>query len=319
MAPLKGFTDHIFRTLFTEHFGGFDLGVAPFISTKKDARFKKKHVKDLWPENNTRLPVVPQIMSNSSLDFIALTEFITDMGYERVNWNLGCPFPMVAGKGRGAGMLPHTERIASFLEEVVPKIKCRLSIKLRLGWETSADIFRLMPVLDRFPLEELMIHARTGIQRYDGNVDLAGFENCLLSTHHKIVYNGDIRTVTDFESLTRRFPEVHGWMIGRGCIYNPFLPGRIRGSGPAMINGISKMKKFHDDLFQAYSEVLEGPSHVIGRMKGFWQYFSHDLTGLEKEIKMVKKAIRHDQYVERVDQMFAAMDPSVHFYFPGEP
>ncbi len=55
MAPMKGFTEHIFRNLFTTHFGGFDLAVAPFIASRSDRSVKKKHVKDLLPENNTRL------------------------------------------------------------------------------------------------------------------------------------------------------------------------------------------------------------------------------------------------------------------------
>ena len=66
---MKGFTDHIFRNTFAEHFGGFDLAVAPFIASKRDRIFKKKYVKDLLPENNTRLPVIPQIMSKSAEDF----------------------------------------------------------------------------------------------------------------------------------------------------------------------------------------------------------------------------------------------------------
>ena len=53
LAPLKGFTDHVFRTVFTHHFGGFDLAVAPFISSKKDRKFKPKYIKDVLPDNNT--------------------------------------------------------------------------------------------------------------------------------------------------------------------------------------------------------------------------------------------------------------------------
>ena len=30
MAPMKGLTDHLFRSAFADHFGGFDLAVAPF-------------------------------------------------------------------------------------------------------------------------------------------------------------------------------------------------------------------------------------------------------------------------------------------------
>ena len=45
MAPMKGFTDHLFRGAFADHFGGFDLAVAPFIASKQDHRIKRKYVK----------------------------------------------------------------------------------------------------------------------------------------------------------------------------------------------------------------------------------------------------------------------------------
>ena len=94
MAPMKGFTDHMFRGAFADHFGGFDLAVAPFIASKQDHHIKRKYVKDVLPENNTRMPVVPQILSKTAADFIVLANYLYDLGYDTVNWNLGCaPIP----------------------------------------------------------------------------------------------------------------------------------------------------------------------------------------------------------------------------------
>ena len=115
MAPIKGLTDHLFRTVFAEHFGGFDMAIAPFISSKRDHTFKPKYVKDVLPENNTTLPIIPQILSNVAEDFTALANYLFDLGYGSVNWNLGCPSRTVTGKKRGAGMLPHTDLIRTFL------------------------------------------------------------------------------------------------------------------------------------------------------------------------------------------------------------
>jgi tRNA-dihydrouridine synthase len=80
MAPIKGLTDHLFRTAFTKHFGGFDLAIAPFISSKRDHSFKPKYIRDVLPENNTALPVIPQILSNVGEDFVALTNYLFDLG-----------------------------------------------------------------------------------------------------------------------------------------------------------------------------------------------------------------------------------------------
>ena len=137
MAPMKGFTDHLFKSLFADHFGGFDLAVAPFIASKQDHRIKRKYVKDILPENNTCMPVVPQILSKTAADFIVLANYLYDLGYDTVNWNLGCPYPMVANKKRGSGMLPYTDRIRAFLDRVIHEIHGSLSIKLRLGWKKT--------------------------------------------------------------------------------------------------------------------------------------------------------------------------------------
>ena len=304
MAPMKGYTDHLFRKIFADHFGGFDLAVAPFISSKRDNTFKRKYVKDVLPENNTRLPVVPQILSKTAEDFSALANYLYDLGYETANWNLGCPYPMVAKKKRGAGMLPHTEMIQAFLDQAIPLLKGTISIKIRLGWRSADDVFRLIPILNRYPLEELIIHPRTGIQRYDGAVDLEAFAQSVSMINHPVVYNGDIKTFEDFTKLSRRFGNVNRWMIGRWCLANPFLPLTIKTGKDDIPDKIEKMKQFHQDLFEAYGMALDGPSHLLNKMKGLWRYFSLPFIDCNKSIKKIRKSRRPDQYLELVNLFF---------------
>jgi tRNA-dihydrouridine synthase B len=304
MAPLRGITDHLFRTLFTDHFGGFDLAVAPFISSKRDNVIKPKYIRDVLPENNLVLPVIPQILSKSARDFSFLANHLYDLGYETVNWNLGCPFPMVTKKMRGSGMLPHMEMIREFLDDTIPNLKGSLSIKIRLGWRSSEDIFKLIPVLNAYPIKELIIHPRTGVQGYNGDVDLDAFETCLSLITRPVVYNGDIRTFEDFERLSHRFHTVHRWMLGRGCISDPFLPGAIKAPGELVPDKIEKLKKFHNALFDAYSDLLDGPSHVMNKMKGLWRYFSLLFIDCGKAVKKIKKSHRPDLYLEQVNLFF---------------
>ncbi len=311
MAPLKGITDHVFRNTFADHFSGFDLAVAPFIASRRDSVMKRKHIKDLLPENNDRLPVVPQIMSKTAKEFIVLADYLYSVGYDTVNWNLGCPFPAVAKKGRGAGMLPHTEMIRAFLDTVVSGIKGALSIKVRLGWRRTDDIFRLLPVFNQFPLKEIIIHPRTGVQRYEGTVDLDAFETCLGLIDHPVVYNGDMKTLRDFNTLSERFPGVGRWMIGRWCISNPFLPLIIKTGQDCIPDKIQRMKRFHAALYDAYGAVLDGPSHLLNKMKGIWCYMTLPLTECKKTMKKIKKSTRPDQYLDRVNGFFDTEAASV--------
>jgi tRNA-dihydrouridine synthase len=309
LAPLRGITDATFRTLFARHFGGFDLAVAPFISTVSGSRIKPSLLKDVAPERNPDLPVTPQLLSKDPDGFIGMARCLAEKGYETVNLNLGCPYPMVAKKGRGSGMLPFPDRVAAFLDRVVPAIPCSLSIKTRLGRHDPEEIFRLMPVFNRYPIDELIIHPRTGVQMYEGKPDLATFSDCLEASAHPVVYNGDIRSPAGFTCLTDRFPTLRRWMIGRGAVANPFLPESIRtgsGSPPADLN---RFHAFHDALLHAYGEILYGPAHLVDRMKGFWYYFSQSFPESHPYIKRIRRTGTPEQYREAVTDFFRS-DPT---------
>ncbi len=307
LAPMKGLTDHVFRRVFAEHWSGLDAAVAPFISSRRDKKIKPAHVRDVLPENNRHLPVFPQILSNTAGDFVTLANYFHDLGHGIVNWNLGCPFPTVVRKSRGAGLLPDTDRIEAFLEAALPRLRGSLSIKTRLGWDSPEELQRLLPIFNRYSLAELIVHPRLGRQRYEGRVDLDAFARVAAETSCPVVYNGDIRTVNDFVVLSRRFPGVDRWMIGRGCLSAPFLPHLLKTGGDGDIsNNLPKMKQFHDALLAAYSARLSGPAHVLNKMKGFWRYYGLSFLDCDQYLKKILKAPRPQQYTETVERFFAS-------------
>jgi len=305
LAPLRGFTDYIYRNTFAGHFDGFDGALAPFIPTVTADRFKPSHFKDVLPENNSTIPIVPQIISNQPDDFINLAVRLYDLGYTSVNWNLGCPFPMVAKKQRGSGLLPYPEKIDTFLDKTVSSIPNRLSIKTRLGRRKINDIFELMPIFNRYPLEEIIIHPRTGKQMYDGETDLDTFEQCLEQSVHRVVYNGDITDLKTFQDVFDRFEDIDGWMIGRGAVTNPFLPAIIKAGQDDITHKVEKFRQFYEELFEQYRQRFSGPGHLLNRMKGFWTYFSKSFQNSRKIVKKVHRTQRMHRYMEIVDRFFA--------------
>lgn len=304
LAPMKGFTTALYRNLYTRHFKGLDAAVAPFISTLSCQQIKNAHIKDILPENNNGLPLVPQIIGNDPERFILLSKRFYDLGYDTVNWNLGCPFRIVVKKKKGSGMLPYPDMIRSFLDDVIPRIPNRLSIKTRIGSKTNQDIFNLIPIFNQYPLDEIVIHPRTGVQIYTGIPDQAIFRACLDQLTHPVVYNGDIFDAKTFHNLRALYPEVDRWMLGRGVLANPFLPGTIKFSLDDDRKNIETFKRFHDDLFDAYQNMLSGPAHLVDKMKGYWQYFSRAFQGGRKLFKKIKKVKTVDQYKTVVVQFF---------------
>ncbi len=304
LAPLRGLTDAVYRTALAHHFPGIDLAIAPFITTHSGRRIKAAHVQDLLPANNRGLPVIPQILSKHPDDFVHLANHLFDLGYASVNLNLGCPFPQVANKGRGSGMLPFPDRVDLFLEATLLRLTGRLSIKTRLGRHSPEEIQALIPIFNRYPLQEVIVHPRTGVQMYTGHPDLEAFAACIDQLAHPVVYNGDIKRLDDYRRLAERFPSAAGWMIGRGVIANPFLPGDIKSGRDAGDNKVARFKRFHDDLFERYRLRLSGPGHLLNRMKGFWNYFPQCFRDSDKGRKRILKARSLAHYCEAVSLFF---------------
>lgn len=304
LAPLKGLTDAGFRRTFAEHFGGFDRAMAPFITAVVAERLTDKHLRDVLPGADGAVPLTPQILGNAPEAFLHVAQRLHGLGYSEVNWNLGCPFRPVSKKRRGAGLLAFPDAIDEFLDRLLPALPTALSIKMRLGRTTADEIFKLLPILDRYPLSEIIIHPRTARQMYGGRPDLDAFERCLGLIRHPIVYNGDIVDVDGFEALRARFPGIGAWMIGRGALSDPFLPAEIRtGVGPAG-DKVGRFKAFYDDLFVRTRERLSGPGHLLDRMKGYWTYFADAFTEGASLAKQIHRTFHLPRYVDTVERFF---------------
>jgi len=306
LAPLRGVTDAVFRTVYARHFGGFDVALAPFVTTVKGEGMARSHVRDLLPENNPLLPVVPQVIGKDPAELVNAVNALGELGYDEVNWNLGCPFVKVTRKGRGSGLVAHPDQIVSILEYVLPRIDVVFSLKLRLGVTSPAEIEPLLPLLDRFTPGSITIHPRTADQMYGGTVRLDAFERCMALTSLPLIFNGDIRTVDTFAKLKNRFGErVNGWMIGRGAVQNPFLVPALRGEHtPTRVQQLTRLNEFHRDLFESYRSVLPGPGALLGRLKEIWGLFGMSFAGAERDIRRLCRTQSVGAYERAVERVF---------------
>jgi len=303
-SPLQGFTDFRFRNAFQKFFGGVDLYIAPYIRFNGALEIKPASERDILPANNDTLNLIPQIITKEPDEFLFVAKYIQKLGYTELNWNLGCPYPMVAKRGMGSGLLSSPEKINEILTRVFAGTDIQVSVKMRLGYENPQEIFYVLPVLERFRLANITIHPRIGKQMYKGEVDLKTFEECLGLTSHKIFYNGDITSVQSFRELKDRFPTINNWMIGRGLIADPFLPAMIKADNPVYPeNRFEIFNSFHDNLLSSYEEGLSGPGHLLIKMSSFWEYFIQSFPHSPKGLKKIKKARSLSVYREVVKQI----------------
>ena len=298
-SPLQGFTDHKFRNAFNHFFGGIDTFYAPYIRLNGKLIIKNSYQRDILPENNTELTVIPQIMTNDADEFLFVTKYVQELGYKELNWNLGCPYPMVSG------LISDFEKINSILHKVHNESDIIVSMKMRMGYDTPDEILDVLPILDTYPLKNIAIHARIGKQLYKGGTNLEAFQKCLDNSKHKMYYNGDITSVAAYKKLKVRFPSIDHWMIGRGLIADPFLPSMIKADTTEYPkNRFTVFNEFHDRIFQEYDAALSGPTPIKMKMLGFWEYFSQSFDNPQKTFKKIKKASNVKNYAIAVDEIF---------------
>lgn len=300
-SPLQGFTDFRFRNAFNKHFGGIDTFYSPYIRLNGKLDIKPAYKRDILPENNSELEVIPQIMTNDADEFLFVAKYVQELGYKELNWNLSCPYPMVTKRGMGSGLINDPIKIDSILNKVHSESDIIVSMKMRMGYENSEEILSVFPILEKYPIKNIAIHARIGKQLYKGGVDLDSFQRCIDNTSHKLYYNGDITSVTRFNEMTERFPTIDHWMIGRGLIADPFLPSMIKSNTLEYPeNRIDTFSQFHDELFHDYDQALSGPSHIMVKMLHFWEYFSTTFSDPHKTFKKIKKAKKIRAYNDAV-------------------
>ena len=308
-APLQESTDHIYRSAHAKYFGGIAKYFAPYIVRQNDGTVRTSHLRDIKRSNNQGYPLIPQILAGNSHDFIFLAELLQENGYDEINWNLGCPYPMVTNKGLGAGLLPYPALISAILEESLPKIQAKVSVKMRTGLQSADEIFAVIDILNDFPITEVILHPRIAGQLYRGIPDEEVFTDVQRRLKHPLVYNGDLETIEDFDRLKKLFGTTETWMVGRGILKNPFLPSLLKTGGlPEIVNREETLKNFHDEIFLNYSKILNGSSHLLMKMEKFWSYFCFAFPDAHKTFKRIKKASNIAKYELAVNENFLRSD-----------
>ena len=303
LAPIQGFTDFVYRNAYFEVFKEVDAFFIPYISLKNN-QIPKKYKKEILPENNPQINIIPQVLVKDSHEMLYLSNVLKDFGYSEINLNLGCPYPMVTNRGKGSGLLPHPNKIKSLLCKFFEESNLNLSVKIRAGLIQSNEVEHLIPILNEFPLTEIIFHPRIASQLYKGEVLLSSFKKISECSKHKLVYNGDIFNHSDFKNKQELFPNITDWMLGRGILMNPFLPAEIKGIHFSKEEKHEKLLKFHQKVFDSYSEKMDNPGNVLNKMKQFWSYFSFSFPNQHKIFKKIKKAGSVERYMSEVQMIF---------------
>lgn len=298
---MQGFSDVIYRSAISK-IGGIDCFYAPYIKVENES-IKPKSLADIAPEASDGIVVVPQVMANKAADILQVADAVKAMGYTELNWNLGCPFPMVAKRRLGAGLLPYPEVIDSVLTEVEAQSDVALTVKMRLGYLSADEIWPVLNALNNHRIKEIIIHPRIGKQMYNGEADRGILPTIIEKSAHPVAYNGDIRTVELARSLITENPTVSHLMIGRGLLCNPFLTSQIKGTEPNKFIKRNQLMNFVGAIAEQQLDRLQGAGHFLQKMTTYWEYWSQMFADAHRALKTVKKCHSIEEYTDKVQDM----------------
>lgn len=276
----------------------------PFVSGLGIIKINPSKLQDLLPKNSNIIDTVPQIISTDPREIVLFSKVMQDNGYDHINWNLGCPFSRIANKKRGCGILPYPDELKSILDNIYKEDTIQISIKTRLGYYNNDEIFTILKMLDAYPLKNIILHPRTGLQLYSGEANPELYKKCLDITKHEMIYNGDIYNISQYKKMQQYIPTQQSWMLGRGALLNPFIAMGIKGIVLSHDEKKKKLIEFHADFLSVLKNNYNKNEKIIGRLKAVWKYMSGVFHNGENVFNIIKECKSLEEYSVAVKTAF---------------
>ena len=314
LAPMEGVTDAIFRQVVAKA-GRPDLFFTEFTNVSSFASEKgRANALERLEVVSTDAPIIAQIWGKNPEHFAELAGALKDLGFAGLDINMGCPDRHVNAAGGGAAMIRTPELAVECLNRARKATNLPVSVKTRLGY-TYVDEYRTwLPTLLKEKPAALTVHLRTRkeMSKVPAHFELipaiAGLYKAF-SPETKLVINGDIKDLAQVKALSAQYPQVDGWMIGRGVFENPYCFTEHQATQQELLD----LLNYHLDLFdakdaelkaqraQALSEGLD--SEVRGLafepLKRFFKVYIHSFAGAS-ELRAKLMECRNTAEVRRV-------------------
>ena len=254
LAPMEGVTDIAFRQVIA-HSGRPDLFFTEFTNVSSYASDKgRENALERLQIAPTDSPIIAQIWGRNPEHFAKCTKALEDLGFAGVDLNFGCPDKHVNKAGGGAAMIQTPDLAVECFNNTKGSTNLPVSVKTRLGWKDPEEYQIWLPTLLQQHPAALTVHLRTKKEMSKVPAHYELIPNIVklrdeLSPETKLIINGDIKDRTHALELHQRYPEVDGFMIGRGVFQNPYC----FTDHVATRDDLMELLRLHLDLYEKYN------------------------------------------------------------------
>lgn len=294
LAPMEGVTDVIFRQVVAKA-GRPDLFFTEFTNVSSFASEKgRANALERLEVVESDAPIIAQIWGKNPAHFAELAGELENLGFAGLDINMGCPDRHVNAAGGGAAMIRTPELAVACLHQAREATNLPVSVKTRLGYTYVDEYREWLPTLLKEHPAALTVHLRTRKEmskvpaHFELIPEIIGLVKAF-SPETKLVINGDIKDLTQVEELKAQYPQVDGYMIGRGVFENPYCFTNHQATQEELL----ELLNYHLELFdlkdaelkaeraQALSDGLDTEARGLAfePLKRFFKIYIHSFAG----------------------------------------
>ncbi len=225
LAPMQDITDLPFWRVL-RRYGGPDVYFTEYFRVHATST-PERWILDSIVANDTGRPVVAQLIGNDIPALVRTARALQRLPVLGLDFNLGCPAPVVYRKCAGGGLLRDLPRVDAILRALREAVTVKLSVKTRVGFDSAEGFDALLEVLAAHRLDWVTVHGRTVSEMYRSPVRYELIARAAARLPCPVLANGNLHSAGQaLEVLAQT--GARGLMIGRGAIRNPWLFAQIR-------------------------------------------------------------------------------------------
>lgn len=262
LAPMEGVTNVVFRQVIAQA-GRPDLFFTEFTNVSSYASEKgRRNALERLKIAPTNHPIIAQVWGKNPDHFSELGQALESLGFSGIDLNFGCPDKHVNRAGGGSAMIKTPDLAVQCFREIQKSTNLPVSIKTRLGWAKPEEFKTWLPILLTEHPSALTIHLRTKkeMSKVPAHYELIPEILKLrasISPETKLIINGDIKDRTSALKLHQTYPDIDGFMIGRGVFKNPYCFTNHQPTREELL----KLLHLHLDLF----DIETGARNIASR------------------------------------------------------
>jgi tRNA-dihydrouridine synthase B len=278
LAPMQDVTDVCFMQVIA-HYGCPDYFFTEYFRVHENSGVDKHIIRSIT-ENTTGRPVFAQMIGENIPDLVRTAKLLSHYPVAGIDLNMGCPAPRIYRKNVGGGLLRDPNKIDRILGELRSAVDGLLTVKMRIGFEDTANFDQILDLIDKHQIDLLSLHGRTVKDMYHGTVNYDLIAHAVQRLPCPVLANGNISSAATALTVLSQ-TQAAGAMIGRAAIRNPWIFRQVRQAlvgEPVLVVTLKDVREYIDRLH--YMQITQGIPER-GRVSNLKMYLNYIGQGVD--------------------------------------